>query len=460
MTYTKSDSHLLLAAKPRPVHFKGAASASNKTLSIHRWANWIAGFSGEFAQSAIQLYLPFPQPDSLVLDPFAGVGTTLVEAYRAGIDAVGFEINPFASLVTRVKLQSVDVDISSLWASIEAYTEFMAPIEEFIDDQGHAGTGEMPKPRSSAPSGFVSRIPFFSQSIEPKVLYTLDFIETQTGLLQEFFRVALASVMVGFSNYTYEPSLSSRPGAGKALITSAPVGRIVKEKLVQMAEDTAKFQQEVSGLGRLPQWREHCSSYFDSSRILSPGSVDLVVTSPPYLNNYHYVRNTRPQLYWSALASSPKELKVLEEQNFGKFWQTVRGRDPIALNFKLPELEAQIAQVRRQNPGKGVYGGQGWANYIAAYMNDLYRFADLLAQQLRPRSGVAVVVLGNSVIQGQPIPVERYLAEIASLHHLTIEGTHELRTRVGSSIVNTGARLNGNKKYGLYDFAVVLRSPT
>jgi len=234
----------------------------------------------------------------------------------------------------------------------------------------------------------------------------------------------------------------------------------VTEKLVQMAEDIAMFQQEVSGRGRLPQWREHCSSYFDSGRILSPGSVDLVVTSPPYLNNYHYVRNTRPQLYWSGLASSPKELKLLEEQNFGKFWQTVRGNDPIPLNFKLPELEAQIAQVQRQNPEKGVYGGQGWANYMTAYMNDLDRFADLLAWQLRPRSGVAVVVLGNSVIQGHPIPVERYLAEIASLHCLTIEGTYELRTRVGSSIVNTGARLSGNEKYGLYDFAVVLRSPT
>ena len=460
MAYAKSDSHLLLAAQPRTVHFEKAASASNKTLPIHRWANWIAGFSGEFAQSAIQLYLPCPQPDSLVLDPFAGVGTTLVEAYRAGINAVGFEINPFASLVTRVKLQSVNVDISSLWASIQEYTEFMAPIEEFIENQGNSGTGEMPKPHSSTPSGFTSRIPFFSQSIEPKVLYTLDFIQTQHGLLQEVFRVALASVMVEFSNYTYEPSLSSRPGAGKALITCAPVGRIVTGKLVQMAEDIAMFQQEISGLGRLPQWREHCSSYFDSSRVLSPGSVDLVVTSPPYLNNYHYIRNTRPQLYWSALASSPKELKLLEEQNFGKFWQTVRGHDPISLNFKLPELEAQIARVRRLNPEKGVYGGQGWANYMTAYMNDLYGFADLLARQLRPGSGVAVVVLGNSVIQGHPIPVERYLAEIASLHHLSVEGTHELRTRVGSSIVNTGARLSGNKKYGLYDFAVILRSPT
>ena len=48
--------------------------------------------------------------------------------------------------------------------------------------------------------------------------------------------------------------------------------------------------------------------------------MDLVVTSPPYLNNYHYNRNTRPQLYWLGLVESTRELKEIEQRNFGKFW--------------------------------------------------------------------------------------------------------------------------------------------
>ena len=36
-----------------------------------------------------------------VLDPFAGVGTTLVESVFAGHNAVGFEINPYALLACR-----------------------------------------------------------------------------------------------------------------------------------------------------------------------------------------------------------------------------------------------------------------------------------------------------------------------------------------------------------------------
>ena len=41
-----------------------------------------------------------------VLDPFAGVGTTLIEALKHGDDAVGFEINPYAALACRVKAES------------------------------------------------------------------------------------------------------------------------------------------------------------------------------------------------------------------------------------------------------------------------------------------------------------------------------------------------------------------
>jgi hypothetical protein len=432
------------------VAFGEASSANNKALSIHRWANWIAGFSGDFAQGAIKQYLPYPKRKTLVLDPFAGVGTTLVESYRQNIDCVGFEINPFAALVSRVKLQAVDVDVSNLQTVIADYRKHMREIELNKCTPRQA-------PRSVAPPGFRSRIPFFSKTIEIKVLHTLDYIQTLPQPLQDIFRVALGSVLVGFSNYTYEPSLGSRPGAGKPLIDSAPVGEIVSKKLEQMVEDIALLQIEMRGRNYQSSRTVYCSTYFESDKYIEPGSVDLVLTSPPYMNNYHYVRNTRPQLYWSALATSNTDLKLLEEANFGKFWQTVRGRKEIPLDFSLPDLEQQIGEIRKTNNDKGVYGGGGWANYVSVYMNDLHRFAGLLSTQLRPQTGIAVVVLGNSVIQGNPVPVEKYMAQIGEIHGLGVQRIDMLRSRVGSSIVNSGTRLTGDKKYGLYDFAVVLR---
>ena len=119
----------LWQAEPSGGVYGEAASSHNKSLSMHRWANWIAGFSGEFARSAITRFLPRPHPNpppegegTLVMDPFAGVGTTLVEANRLGLDSIGFEINPFAALVCRVKLGAADVPLEDLRDSLKGYT--------------------------------------------------------------------------------------------------------------------------------------------------------------------------------------------------------------------------------------------------------------------------------------------------------------------------------------------------
>ena len=237
------------------IPFNEASAASNKTLSIHRWTNWIAGFSGDFVQSVIKQYLPSPKREDIILDPFAGVGTTLVEAYRRGINSVGFEINPFAALVSQVKLHSEDVNIQDLQKAVYNYSEYMCSfeLEKSIP---------FPAPRSVAPLGFLSRIPFFSKTIESKVLYTLDYIQELSPLLKDIFKVALGSVLVEFSNYTYEPSLGSRPGAGKTLIDTAPVGEIIGKKLKHMIEDIALLRQETKEQKYLPFQKIYCKSYF------------------------------------------------------------------------------------------------------------------------------------------------------------------------------------------------------
>src|SRR6266571_9214409 len=69
----------------RPV-FNDPAFASNKTLPIHRWVPWIAGFSSSFVKDALNKYL---DGKGTVLDPFAGVGTTLVESVLLDHNRIG-----------------------------------------------------------------------------------------------------------------------------------------------------------------------------------------------------------------------------------------------------------------------------------------------------------------------------------------------------------------------------------
>lgn len=54
-----------------------------------------------------------------IIDNYAGSGTSLVEAKMAGIDSVGFDINPFAVLACRVKTYNYDLDsLRSYWDRI------------------------------------------------------------------------------------------------------------------------------------------------------------------------------------------------------------------------------------------------------------------------------------------------------------------------------------------------------
>jgi hypothetical protein len=428
--------------------FRDAAAAENKQAPLHRWVPWIAGFSSSFVADVFEHYLG-DAVDATVLDPFAGVGTTLVEAQLRGWRSVGFEINAYATLACQAKLAAADIDPDALADAITGYRAQVGELEELADLNALNGH----RPQSQPPAGFNTRVPFYADKVLPKVLFTLDYTDGLPSDLNELFRLAFASVMVSFSNYTYEPSLGSRPGAGKPLLDNAPVVETVASKLEAMLDDIRWLRErDVSH-----EWAVHPRSIMEALDVMEPESVDLLLTSPPYLNNYHYVRNTRPQMYWLGFASSPRDLRSLEETNFGKFWQTVREEKRIGLGFKMAAVERKLRQIRKLRPERGIYSGNGWANYAATYYNDTHRFLGIVSKLLKP-GGVAVIVVGNSLLQGVELKVEEHFGAIGEMHGLHCEDIHIVREkRVGSSIVNTGAREDAGKPVRLYDAATVLR---
>jgi len=224
-----------------------------------------------------------------------------------------------------------------------------------------------------------------------------------------------------------------------------------------MIDDCRSLQAESCGLNPGVR-REVCQdSIFNAAKHMPPASVDLAITSPPYLNNYHYIRNTRPHLFWLRFIQDTTDLRQIEHSSFGKFWQTVRDGDRLDLTFELPELEAVIDRIRQRNLERGIYGGPGWANYAAQYFNDTYRLCEVMRGLLKP-DGRLVVVIGNSILQGVEIKVDEFLAQIGRVHGLDCEATHMLRTkRVGNSIIRSSVRNAAEQKVALYEVAVVLR---
>ena len=120
-------------------------------------------------------------------------------------------------------------------------------------------------------------------------------------------------------------------------------------------------------------------------------------------------------------------------------------------------MEHLLAEIRAIGVERGSYGGPGWANYAASYFNDTNRFCRVASQVLKPDAR-AVVVVGNSILQGVEIPVDNILSALASRHGLATEAIHIIRQkRVGASIVSSSVRQGAKTAAQLYESAVVLK---
>ena len=418
---------------------------ANRDAPVHRWVPWVAGYSKRFVAAALARLTTAP---GVVLDPFAGVGTTLVEADLAGHAALGFEINPYAAFVAKTKLKAHR-------AAPQRLREIARSLPAFVEQALADGA----TPQRQVPPGFRTRAPFYSPKVQRKVLLALDFIDTLKGQEADLLRLAFAATMVDYSNYSYEPSLGRKAAAGRPDVDDFPVAEAVAAKAEEMAADAAWYRR-ARAKRRRRDARVIETSFLHGYRDVAAASVDLLVTSPPYLNNYHYNRNTRPHLYWLGMCHSPADLKRLESLNFGTYWQNARERERVALDaaVAVPEIEDALADVRERNAHKGIYGGRGWANYAALYFNDCAQFARAAAWCLRP-GATALVVIGNSILQGVPIATDRFLATIAERCGLQAVHIHTPRdTRVGSSIVNSSVRAATDGNNRLYESIVELRA--
>lgn len=100
--------------------FKNLIEAANDKSKVrgytHRFYTYPGGFSPIFVESAIKT---FTKKKDLVLDPFMGGGTSLIEAIRLNRKVVGIDLNPIAYFVTKVKitkLSKAQIDKIELWA--------------------------------------------------------------------------------------------------------------------------------------------------------------------------------------------------------------------------------------------------------------------------------------------------------------------------------------------------------
>jgi hypothetical protein len=91
-----------------------------RTKHVHRLHPYLGKFVPQLVGALLERYV---RPGGRVLDPFAGSGTTLVQALESGYDAVGVDIAAFNALLISVKtrdhdLEALDADVRSMAARL------------------------------------------------------------------------------------------------------------------------------------------------------------------------------------------------------------------------------------------------------------------------------------------------------------------------------------------------------
>lgn len=245
-------------------------SDADRAHPIHAIHPYPARFIPQIPKSLIDLL--YPNDGSVVLDPFCGSGTTLVEATRAGIPAVGVDLHPLAVLVSKVKTASSPSTISTL-------------AKRIVDDAKRA-TEPLQLPN-------IPRLDhWFQPNVQQALTRLTTLIHERDGDARNALSVALSSIIVKVSN---QESDTRYAAIDKSINDEAVYEHFVRAaRLIDAARGVDALFTESTSTVRLLQ-----SDILDvEPRDIGVGTVGLVITSPPYPNAYEYWLYHKYRMYW------------------------------------------------------------------------------------------------------------------------------------------------------------------
>lgn len=247
---------------------------------IHSLHPYPAKFIPEIPRELIRAYPP--AKGFAVLDPFCGSGTTLVEAQRAGKLAIGVDVNPLATLISKVKTTPLPISIRSIAEDVvQLANQSPRPIPEI--------------PRLDH---------WFQKDVQRALASLVAAIDVQDdSRVRDALRVALSRIIVRVSNQDSD----TRYAAVKKDVDAALTFRafIHASAVVDKA-----LHAGVAGLNRDGQSRVINANLLDLQPDDLGRQVGLVVTSPPYPNAYEYWLYHKYRMYW--LGMDPIAVRAAE----------------------------------------------------------------------------------------------------------------------------------------------------
>lgn len=399
--------------------------------AAHDWYRFVLSFPPHLVRHYVQEF--GLNGHSMVLDPFCGTGTTLVECSKLGIPSVGVEANRMAFFASSAK-----VDWTCDPARFLRHAEAIA--RDARDTLAGQGIQDCPLFDSNvrADSEQLRKLPdeaeslLLSNSISPlplhKTLVLLDAIERHR--IKRYVRhekLALAKALVGpIGNLHFGPEV----GVGKRK-TDAPV----IEPWVRFCTVMAKDLSELARLRAGPV-DVRLGDSRDMVRLVAPRSVDAVITSPPYPNEKDYTRTTRLESVILGFLRCKADLRGLKHTLMRSNTRNVYKNDDddrwVADNPKIQEIAKKI-EDRRTRLGKTSGFERLYHRVTRLYFGGMKRHLSDLRTVLRPGARLAYVVGDQASYLRVMIRTGQLLGDIAESLGYRLIGAELFRTRLATA---------------------------
>jgi tRNA G10 N-methylase Trm11 len=395
--------------------------------AFHRWYRFVLSFPPHLVRDYLDDF--GLTSGNVILDPFCGTGTTIVEAKLNGIAGIGLEANPFPRFASQVKIDwRIDPDElleNALEIAEAAYQSLSA---QGIDDR--MLTCEPGIELRNLPSH--SERALIKNSISPlplhKTLVLLDLLKAQVNLpFYKYELLALGSALVNsIGNLRFGPEV----GVGK-----------IKKDMPVVAAWLAEVRKMVADLHLVtetdfPKSIVHLADARELHRFISPNSVDAVITSPPYPNEKDYTRTTRLESvvleFFEDMSHLRKLKKTLIRSNTRGVYKADDDDKWIADNAEIQRLADEIER-RRLELGKTSGFEKLYPRVTKLYFGGMARHLSELSSVLRPGAMLAYVVGDQASYLRVMIRTGQILADIAEKLGYKVERIDLFRTRFATA---------------------------
>ena len=368
--------------------------ADNMKLPIHRWYRYTAGFSAQWVGEIIEEEKNHGRLH--IVDPFAGSGTVAIECAQKGVSSYGIESNPYVYKIAKSKLS---------WTLLNT-DRLMQTCRDALQR-----AKELKIHRESFPTLITKCFPLDTlQKLEALKIAYGEIIDQDE---KDFVWFVITSILrstspVGTAQWQY-----IQPNKTKARVLD-PFDAF-SLKLREIYSDILVTK------GKFDQIHQNIIINEDSRNISSiPDKwADLVITSPPYANNYDYADAMRLEmLFWDDIKGWKDLQEKVSSHLIRACTQHVSGQKDEIEQFLDSQLLAcikdeiynkyQELSKERENHG----GKKNYHTMIAAYFYDIAKVFRSLYRIANDNCKMCFVI-GDSAPYGIYIPVDEWMGKIA-----------------------------------------------